>query len=75
MHPLQKLCENRSITRYRLAKKSGIYESTITNIIARNTAVKKINLGIIINIAKGLDLSVDCLVEELLSFEKNDEDN
>jgi transcriptional regulator with XRE-family HTH domain len=71
MHPIEALCEEYNVTRYRLAKTAGLRESTLASLIARNNAVDKISVATIYKIAKALDMEMDLLYSKLKKYEEN----
>lgn len=70
MHPIDQLCKEFGLTRYSLSKKSGVNDSTLANLVTRNTDVDNMKIGTIKKIAKAVGLSIDELVEKLESYKK-----
>jgi len=58
-------------SRYELAKKTGIGESSVNRIISRDSDWKNTKLGFANRLAKGLGLTVDELIEKLEQYEKD----
>ncbi|MEC1716582.1 helix-turn-helix transcriptional regulator [Schinkia azotoformans] len=70
MHSIDQLCKEFGLTRYSLSKKSGVNDSTLANLVTRNTDVDNMKIGTIKKIAKAVGLSIDELVEKLESYKK-----
>jgi len=70
MHALEALCKELGMTRYQLAKKSGVQESTISSIIRRNSSIDRMTVGSLSKIASAIGVSQDELYQKLLKYEK-----
>ena len=60
---IQKIMEQKNITRYRLSKDSGIPYTTITDICCGKAQLEKCSAGTIYKLAKSLDVSMEALLE------------
>ena len=69
MHPIDRLCEEYGITRYRLASDSGIGQSNFSALIYNKSKASNMRLGTAKKIATTLNLTVDELYEKLLEYE------
>lgn len=58
------LLEERGITKYRLAKKSGVPHATLNDICSGKTSIGKCSAETIYRIARILDISMESLVRE-----------
>lgn len=67
MHPFEKICEEYDISRYRLAQLAGLNEGSLNTAIRRNSDYREMRAKTIINLAKGLGISVDELLSKLES--------
>lgn len=59
---IQKIMEDRNLTRYRLSKNSGIPYTTITDIISGKAQLEKCTAETIYKLAKELDVSMETLL-------------
>ncbi len=69
MHPIEKLCEEYGLTRYSLAKKCGIAESTLTTMIQNKSPIDRIQVGTIIKLT-ALGLGEKEIIDKLKEFEE-----
>ena len=61
---LNDLLTEKKMTKYRLAKESGIPQTTITDICSRKARIEKCSVDTIYKIAKVLDVSMESLIEQ-----------
>ena len=61
---LNDLLTEKIMTKYRLAKESGIPQTTITDICSRKARIEKCSADTIYKIAKVLDVSMESLIEQ-----------
>lgn len=61
---LNELLNERKITKYRLAKASGVPQTTITDICSGKARIEKCSADTIYKIAKALDVSMESLIAE-----------
>ena len=61
---LNDLLTEKKMTKYRLAKESGIPQTTITDICSRKARIEKCSADTIYKIAKVLDVSMESLIEQ-----------
>lgn len=54
------------MSRYRLAKESGVPQTTITDICSQKTRIEKCSADTIYKIAKALNVSMESLIEEAM---------
>ena len=67
MNWLEKICSDRNISFYQLSKKSGIAQSTLSNIRHKNISLYDIKLSTVLSISSALDLSIIDLINEVYS--------
>ena len=60
---LNDLLNEKKISKYRLAKESGIPQTTIVDICSKKTRIEKCSADTIYKIAKALNVSMECLIE------------
>jgi len=70
MHPIDMLCKEYGLSRYKLAKISGVSENTLSKSVIRNTNFRNLKTGTLINISNALDISTDELINKFLQYEK-----
>ena len=61
---LNDLLEERGMTKYRLAKESGVPQTTIVDICSRKARIEKCSADTIYKIAKVLNVSMESLIEQ-----------
>ena len=61
---LNDLLNEKKMSKYRLAKKSGIPQTTIVDICSRKARIEKCSADTIYKIAKALDVSMESLIEQ-----------
>ena len=61
---LNDLLTEKKMTKYRLAKESGIPQTTITDVCSRKARIEKCSADTIYKIAKVLDVSMESLIEQ-----------
>ncbi len=64
---LNDLMIEQNISKYRLAKKSGVPQSTINDICSRKAKIEKCSADTIYKIAKALNVTMESLIEQELS--------
>lgn len=67
MNWLEKICSDRNISFYQLSKKSGVAQSTLSNIRHKNIPLYDIKLSTVLSISSALDLSIIDLINEVYS--------
>lgn len=67
MNWLEKICIKRNMSFYQLSKKSGIAQSTLSNIRHKNISLYDIKLSTVLSISSALDLSIIDLINEVYS--------
>jgi len=65
---INELLEQKNITKYRLAKMSGVPQTTITDICSGKTKIEKCSADTLYKIAKALDVSMETLVEDAMEY-------
>ena len=65
---INELLEQKNITKYRLAKMSGVPQTTITDICSGKTKIQKCSADTLYKIAKVLDVSMETLVEDAMEY-------
>jgi len=73
-HPIDLLCKEYDLTRYRLSKLSGVSENTLSNIVRRNTTIGRISVDVMHALSVGLNIDMTELYHKLKSFEKSNTD-
>lgn len=68
---IQKIMENKNITRYRLSKNSGIPYTTITDICSGKAQLEKCSAETIYKLAKELDISMETLLKPCFETRSN----
>ena len=71
MHPIEVLCKERNISRYKLAKDSGVAETTLNMMINRNTRFGRMPVENFFNISNSLGLDMNELYAYLKKIEEN----
>lgn len=71
MNWLEKICNERNISFYQLSKKSGVAQSTLSNIRHKKIGLCDIKLLTALSIAYGLDMSISDLIDKVASYEIN----
>ena len=61
---IDKMLQDKNITRYKLSKLSGVPQSTIRDICSGKTSVKKCEAGTLYKISKVLDITVDEILRQ-----------
>lgn len=61
---LNDLLTEKKMSKYRLAKESGIPQTTIADICSRKASIEKCSAGTIFKIAKALGVSMESLIEQ-----------
>lgn len=69
IHPIDQLLLENKMSRYQLAKVSGLNESTLSNIVNRKTKVDDITVGTLVKIANGLNFDLEETYCRLKSYE------
>ena len=64
---VKKLMEQKKITKYQLAKESGIPYTTVTDICSGKTQLSKCSADTVYKLAKNLDVSMESLLEPYLT--------
>ena len=68
-HWLNKITDDFKVkSRYELSKETNIRETTLSNIVNRNTKIQSVSIGVVARLAEGLGVSID----ELYSKYKDD---
>lgn len=70
MHPIEALCKEYDVTRYWLAKQSGVAETAFTNAITRNSTVDDMRVGTFRKIANALEEDVEIIIKKAYEYEK-----
>lgn len=70
MHPIEQICSEYNITRYKLAKDSTVSEMALLQLIKRNTAVGNIKSDTLFKISLALNLNMTQLYLKLKKFEE-----
>lgn len=68
---LNDLLARKNISRYRLAKDSGVAQTTVIDICSGKTRIEKCSAETLYKIAKALDVSMESLVESEISVNKS----
>lgn len=71
MNWLEKICDEKNISFYQLSKKSGVAQSTLSNIRHKNIGLHDIKLLTALSIAYGLEMSISDLINKVSSYEIN----
>lgn len=71
MNWLEKICDEKNISFYQLSKKSGVAQSTLSNIRHKNIGLHDIKLLTALSIAYGLEMSIFDLINKVSSYEIN----
>ena len=61
-NPISKICKTYGLTLYRLAKLSGVSESTLADIVKFDRDLDSVNFGIVRKIAAGINTTLDELI-------------
>lgn len=69
LHPIEKLCEEYGMTRYAFCKKANVTESTISSLVVRNTPIRNIKIGIIIEMSEIFGVTKEEVIDKLLAYE------
>lgn len=69
-HPIDMLCEELGITKYRLAKTMGVKYSSIHSLVSRNTKIENMNVETLKKIATAINLSLEKTYIKLKNYEK-----
>jgi len=69
LHPIDTLCKELGISRYRLAKNMGVAYSTIQSIANRGTSVDNLDVGTLLKISNAVNLALDETYKKLKSYE------
>lgn len=70
MHAIELLTKELNITKYELAKRSGISTGTLNNMVYRDVKVDDIKIGMMIKLANGSGLILDEVYAKLKHLEK-----
>ena len=70
LHPIDYLCKEVGISRYRLAKNMGVGYSTLQSLVSRNSAIDNMNVGTLLKIANAINLTLDETYAKLKSYEQ-----
>jgi len=65
---INKLLEQKNITKYRLSKKSGIPHTTINDICNNRVNIKKCSAETLYKLAKALDVSMESLITDTMEY-------
>lgn len=71
MNWLEKICDEKNISFYQLSKKSGVAQSTLSNIRHKNIGLHDIKLLTALSIAYGLDITLSDLIDKVAAYEIN----
>lgn len=71
LHPIDQLCKEYNLTRYKLSKLSGVAETTLSNLVKRNSSVGRISVDTLHAISIALDTDMDDLYKKLKNFENS----
>lgn len=70
LHPIDYLCKEVGISRYRLAKNMGVAYSTIQSLVSRNSNIDNIDVGTLLKISNAVNLTLDETYAKLKSYEQ-----
>ncbi len=59
------LCQNYNLSFYALSKRTGVAQSTISNIRSKNISYKDVRFGTILSICEGLNITLNEFEVEL----------
>lgn len=60
---IEELLKAKQMSKYRLSKKSGIPQATLSDICSGKTNLQNCSAGTLYKIARGLDVTVDSIIE------------
>ena len=69
LHPIDCLCKEIGITRYRLAKNMEVSYSTIQSLVSRNSAIDNMDVGTLLKIANAIGLTLDRTYAKLKCYD------
>jgi len=65
---INKLIEQKNITKYRLAKMSGVPQTTIADICSGKAKIEKCSADTLYKLAKSLDVSMETFVNDVMEY-------
>ena len=65
---INELLEQKNMTKYRLAKTSGVPQTTIIDICSGKAKIEKCSADTLYKIAKTLDVSMETLIESRMEY-------
>lgn len=68
---LEVLCELEGITFYELSKRTGVAQSTLSNIRKKNISFNDVRLGTALSIAYGFNLNISTMIDKVIKIELN----
>lgn len=71
LHPIDELCKEYNLTRYKLSKMSGVAETTLSNLVKRNSSVGRISADTLHAISTALEIDMGDMYKKLKKFENS----